>query len=81
MFSFYKFPMRPWGDTLGSSSFMQEALMVSFFANLLESLWNIVALEGALSVDSAGLFGAEVAPLSPPESLSLVVWSLGRSVQ
>ena len=73
MFSFYKSPMRPWGDTLGSLSFMQEALMVSFFANLLESLWNIV--------DSAGLSGAEVAPLSPPEFLSLVVWSLGRSVQ
>ena len=73
--------MRSWGDTLGSSSFMQEALTMSSLANLLESLWNIVALEGALSVDSAGLFGAEVAPLSPPEFLSLVVWSLGRSVQ
>ena len=62
---------------------MQEALTMPFLANLLESLWNIVALEGALSVDSIGLpevFGAEAAPLSPPEFLSLVVWSLGRSV-
>ena len=59
---------------------MQEALTMPFLANLLESLWNIVALEGALSVDSAGLSGAEVAPFSPPEFLSLVVWSLGRSV-
>ena len=45
--SFYKSPMRPWGDILGGPSFMQEALKVNFFANLLESLWNIV--------DSAGL--------------------------
>jgi len=40
--------MRSWGDTLGSSSFKQEALMMSLLANLLDSLQNFVALESAL---------------------------------
>ena len=55
--SFYKSPMRPWGDILGSPSFMQEALKVIFFANLLESFmeyrgfrWTCLALELRLSL-------------------------------